>query len=235
MNPLIKIFDNLIQNGFEAFGRYYSSYRGFVVDNNDTEGYGRLKLLVPQIYGNQVMDYWAWPKNNYSGKNYGMQCIPNKQDMVFVEFEMGDPRKPIWTYGHFGKNEKPSNLRDIKNFWFKTPEGNLVEFDDTKKQIRITDCNSNTLIFTNQSLELNGNSQSGVLGEKNEIVLNDIRDILNGILTSLGTMDTTLVTICSSLGIPYISQSPNISLMNNQTSALTSKITQTKSTKVKLS
>ena len=57
MNPLIKIFDNLIQNGFEAFGRYYSSYRGFVVDNNDTEGNGRLKLLVPQIYGNQVMDY----------------------------------------------------------------------------------------------------------------------------------------------------------------------------------
>ena len=134
----------LFREGFEKFGRYYSKYRGFVADNEDPDGFGRLKLVIPQITGKQALQYWAWPANNFAGDGYGMQIIPKKGDMVWVEFEMGNTRNPIWNFGHFsflpdGKTpEKPAELKDINNFWFMTPEGQRVELDDTNKQIIVT-------------------------------------------------------------------------------------------------
>ena len=72
---VVEILKNIIYRGLESLGRYYSSYGGFVVDNNDPDYCGRLKLKVPEIYGDDIMDYWAWPKGFYSGKGYGMQII----------------------------------------------------------------------------------------------------------------------------------------------------------------
>lgn len=144
IKPVMDILNSLFREGFEKFGRYYSSYRGYVVDNNDPDKLSRLKLVIPQITGKESMEYWVWPKNHFSGKDYGSQVIPQKGDMVWVEFEMGNPRAPIWQHGHFGfssdgkTNEKPANLQDVKNFWFKTPGGHTIELDDTKKKITIT-------------------------------------------------------------------------------------------------
>ena len=142
--PILDFLNSLIREGFEKFGRYYSSYRGFVADVDDPDSLSRVKLVIPQITGKQVMDYWAWPKHAFSGNGYGSQILPKKGDMVWVEFEMGNPRKPVWLHGHHslstdGKNnEKPDNLRDPKNYWFKTPSGNLIQMDDTNKWIMVS-------------------------------------------------------------------------------------------------
>jgi hypothetical protein len=132
MNPILKILSTVVFSGIEvAFKRYYSMYRGFVVDNQDPEGYGRIKLKVPQVYGDDIYDYWAWPRNVFSGPNYGLQLIPPIKSMVWVEFEMGDPRKPVWSHGHFGKGEKPPSLKDFKVIWFKSPiKGHLLRIDE---------------------------------------------------------------------------------------------------------
>lgn len=246
MNPLAKIFNNLITRGFEFYGRYYSSYRGFVIDNNDPDNYGRLKLKVPQIYGSQLMDYWAWPKGVFSGKGYGLQCTPQKGDMVFVEFEMGDPKKPIWTFGHFGRTtdslkEKPPELSDIGNFWFKTPKGNLVEFDDTHESIRITDCNGTTLIFKDKVLQLNGDDEPAVLGDKNEDVfkaIEDSLDVIKSYFQNVVSGDTAgVATLGSTYGVAltYVSQASAALIQLNQNIAdIKTKVPKTKSTKVKL-
>lgn len=39
---------------------YCGIYRGIVVDNKDPKNLGRVKLMVPQVLGEQVTD-WAWP------------------------------------------------------------------------------------------------------------------------------------------------------------------------------
>lgn len=142
-DSVMGIFNSLIREGFEKFGRYYSKYRGFVSDNADPDGFSRLKLVIPEITGKFPLEYWAWPGNNYSGDGYGMQIIPQKGDMVWVEFEKGNPRAPIWNFGHFGEKpdgamEKPEELKDVKNYWFMTPEGQRIELDDTNKQIVLT-------------------------------------------------------------------------------------------------
>lgn len=40
--------------------KYYGFYRGVVVDNNDPKNLGRIKMIVPQVSGENVTD-WAWP------------------------------------------------------------------------------------------------------------------------------------------------------------------------------
>lgn len=70
--------------GLEAQGLYYGIYGGFVSDNEDPEFLGRLKVKVPQIYGEEVPDYWAWPKGIYAGNQVGFFAIPNIDDGVEV-------------------------------------------------------------------------------------------------------------------------------------------------------
>jgi hypothetical protein len=50
--------------------KYFGFYRGIVVDNNDPKGFGRIKMIVPQVMGEQVTD-WAWPVGGAIGQiNY---------------------------------------------------------------------------------------------------------------------------------------------------------------------
>lgn len=120
----------LIFHGLEAIGKYYSSYRGYVADNNDPDNFGRIKVIVPGITNDKVHTKWVWPKNQFSGKGYGMQVLPVKGDIVWVEFENGNVRFPLWSHGHFAKNEKPEEFASPQVYGFKTPKGQIIIIDD---------------------------------------------------------------------------------------------------------
>lgn len=82
MSWMMEFKNMLSQFGLEAFNKYYGCYRGFIADNVDPQSLGRLKLKVPQVYGEEVMDYWAFSKGMPVGKQIGMYAIPNIGDMV---------------------------------------------------------------------------------------------------------------------------------------------------------
>lgn len=63
-------------------------YRGLVMDIADPESRGRIKVQIPQIFGDLVLPYWAWPVNPGLVPTLGMGA--------FVMFEAGDPDKPVW-------------------------------------------------------------------------------------------------------------------------------------------
>lgn len=183
MNPLAKAFNNLITRGFEFFGRYYSSYRGWVVDNVDPEGYGRVKVKVPQVYGTQTMNYWAWPKGVFSGPDYGVQCTPPKGSMVYVEFEMGDAKKPIWSHGHFAKSagvkEKPEDLSDIQKYWFKTPGGLLVLLDDASMSISLKSAGGNEVEMNDNAKYIRVKTNKGFYIEINDTGISAVADTVS--------------------------------------------------------
>ena len=66
----------LIIYGMEYFSRYYSNYRGFVVDNVDPKGLNRIKVIVPKLDRDNEDGLWAYPKGNWGGKNYGVNILP---------------------------------------------------------------------------------------------------------------------------------------------------------------
>lgn len=124
------IWYRLIFLGLEFFGRYYSSYRGFVVDNDDPKKLGRVKIIMPSIYPNDQEGRWAYPKNNWGGKDYGMNLLPQKGDMVWLEFEMGDLEYPLWSHHSWGEDERPDEFTSPNVYGIKTPKGNKAIIDD---------------------------------------------------------------------------------------------------------
>lgn len=145
MNEVLAYFNSMIFEGMESMGRYYSSYRAIVYSVDDPKNISRLQLIIPEITSTGVYSYWAFPKGVFGGitsdgVKYGMQVLPQPGDMVWVEFERGEPERPIWQHGHYAENEKPDDgdFKDARSYFFKTPGGNSVLINDTKNHVTVT-------------------------------------------------------------------------------------------------
>lgn len=91
--------------------RFYGKYRGFVVDNEDPESLGRLRLTVPSVLGDEVVTGWAAPCVPYGGAaDLGLLFVPEKDAGVWVEFEEGDLEFPIWVGTFWSKPGGESEL-----------------------------------------------------------------------------------------------------------------------------
>jgi hypothetical protein len=81
-------------------------FRGTVVDNHDPLRLGRLRALVPGALGNTPSG-WALPSAPYAGSSVGLFTVPPQGANVWVEFEEGDPDRPVWVGGFWGEGEPP--------------------------------------------------------------------------------------------------------------------------------
>jgi hypothetical protein len=98
--------------------KLHGFYRSKVIDNKDTEFFGRVKVWIPDIMPkvNDTKGLWALPANNFiSGLNsdgdeqhqYAGSClVPPKGSWVWVFFENENPNKPYYFSGINLKNTK---------------------------------------------------------------------------------------------------------------------------------
>ena len=92
---------------------YWGLYRAIVADNDDPRQLGRLRLRVPQVSGNDIVTDWAFPRTGLWGNaNQGAFAVPNVGDVVWCEFESGDPCLPIWSGSWWGY---PGGVSDVPN------------------------------------------------------------------------------------------------------------------------
>lgn len=101
----------MVELDFERFAeemgkRCYGKFPGRVVDNNDPEKRGSVKVEVASVlHGAQL---WALPCVPYAGKNVGFFALPPIGASVWVEFQLGDTNHPIWTGCFWEKDELPA-------------------------------------------------------------------------------------------------------------------------------
>ena len=81
--------------------RYYGKYRGTVMNNVDPMQEGRIQVVVPDVSG-LAPSSWAMPCVPMAGLQTGIFAVPPIGAGVWVEFEQGDPDRPIWVGGFFG-------------------------------------------------------------------------------------------------------------------------------------
>lgn len=81
--------------------RYYGKYRGTVFQNVDPMFRGRIMVNVPDVLG-ATPSGWAEPCFPFTGPQMGFVAVPMIGAAVWVEFEAGDPEKPIWSGGFYG-------------------------------------------------------------------------------------------------------------------------------------
>ncbi len=80
--------------------KYYGKYRGTVINNLDPELLGRIMAIVPAVTA--VPTSWAMPCVPIAGKQEGIFVVPQIGSAVWIEFEEGDPDKPVWVGGFWG-------------------------------------------------------------------------------------------------------------------------------------
>jgi hypothetical protein len=83
---------------------FYGKYRGTVIDNVDPLLKGRLLVEVPDVVG-PAPSSWAEPCVPLAGPTglpMGVYMVPPIGAGVWVEFERGDPSKPIWVGCRWG-------------------------------------------------------------------------------------------------------------------------------------
>jgi len=81
--------------------RYYGKFRGTVVNNVDPMQIGRIQAIVPDV-SNVIPTSWAMPCLPSAGINTGVFTVPQIGAGVWMEFEHGDPDRPVWVGGYWG-------------------------------------------------------------------------------------------------------------------------------------
>jgi hypothetical protein len=131
------ILANIRKFGLEFVGLYYGSYPAYVINNEDPRGMNMIQVSLPTLLNPTSELPWALPKGVFSGDNYGAQCLPVVGDMVWVEFQMGRLKNPIWSHYFPSKGSKPEEFKSTKVYGFKTPKGHIITLDDDLDTITV--------------------------------------------------------------------------------------------------
>lgn len=130
---------------------YYGKYRAIVVDVDDPEKRGRIKVTCPKVFG-EGKSPWCQPCVPYAYDNGGDFVLPKLNDFVWVEFEDGDVRYPIYTGGLWAKEKSP--VTDYK----KAKDTRQIEFAGGKivmtKDNIVVSLGSSKITMTSSSISL---------------------------------------------------------------------------------
>ena len=122
--------------------RFYGKYRGIVLNNQDPLQIGRLQAIVPEVLG-EVPSGWALPCAPYAGTGSGFYAIPMIGAGVWIEFEAGDPSRPIWTGAWWATGEVPMDEQTTPSQptrkILRTDFGLIVSLDDLQQTITLSD------------------------------------------------------------------------------------------------
>lgn len=157
--------------------RAYGKFRGTVTDVEDPEQRGRLKATVPEVL-HDVPTGWAEPCAPYGGDGEGLWAIPPVGAGVWMEFEAGDPSRPVWTGCWWPSGQVPDDAAGSpatpKVKVLRTTEGLHAALDDEGKTITVSDDGgSNLLEIKSQDGQVTIKAGTKVLVAASQIELTD--------------------------------------------------------------
>lgn len=91
---------------------FYGKYRAKVVDVQDPQERGRIRVLCPKVLGD-AKSSWCEPCIPVAYDDGGDFAIPKMGEFVWVEFEEGNPNKPIYTGGLWCTKKSPDPKYDV--------------------------------------------------------------------------------------------------------------------------
>lgn len=152
--------------------RYYGKFRGVVTDNNDPDKQGRIRAKVPELFGNEQSG-WAMPCVPYAPSGHGMLLLPEKDTNVWIEFEAGDPSRPIWA-GCWWPSDKAASIASPSVKIFETAAGNRFVLDDTSgsETVSLEDKNGATVTLAQEGITLKKGGMKIQVSEQ-QVAIND--------------------------------------------------------------
>jgi phage baseplate assembly protein gpV len=94
--------------------KYFGKYRAKVEKIDDPEKRGRIRVICPKVLGTAVSN-WCEPCSPFAYDLGGDMSLPKIGEFVWIEFEEGEPNKPIYVGGLWSKEKTPFiNYEDAK-------------------------------------------------------------------------------------------------------------------------
>lgn len=139
----------VVELAAQARSRFFGKYRGIVQDVDDPEGLGRVRAQVPEVLDTELSP-WALPCTPYAGPDQGWHAVPPVGAGVWIEFEAGDPARPIWVGGWWGRGDPPANEQGSApkpvHKTFKSGSGLMLVLDDQAHTATLSDASGNNLV-----------------------------------------------------------------------------------------
>jgi uncharacterized protein involved in type VI secretion and phage assembly len=165
-------------------GYFYGVYPALVVDNQDPDNQGRVRIRLPWSPDTAEAAYEAWARlaTLMGGHNRGSWFIPDIDDEVLVAFEGGDTRRPyvvgmLWNGADAPPERMDSNnsLKTILSragiritmddsdggvkLTLSTPGGHTLAFDDGDSSITATDSSGNVIKMNSSGISITAASK----------------------------------------------------------------------------
>lgn len=128
-----------------ASPKYYGKYRAQVVDVSDPEMRGRIRVMCPKVLG-EAKSSWCETCVQVAGDNEGDFSLPAVGESVWIEFEEGNPNRPILTGG-----------------WYSTSKSPLGSNYGDPSSVRIISFKGSTIFMTASSVAIKNNDSSVIL------------------------------------------------------------------------
>lgn len=151
-------------------GLFYGVYPALVVDVQDPDSQGRVRIRLPWSPDPQESAYEVWARlaTTMAGNNRGTWFIPDVDDEVLVVFEAGNPRRPYVIGALWNGSDAPPETMDSNNnlktilsragiritmddsdgavkLTLATPGNNRVVLDDGQMTITVSDSAGNSI------------------------------------------------------------------------------------------
>ena len=180
---LQKMFDSRVPTGFG--GCFYGVHVAQVIDINDPDGQGRVKVKLPWSPDGNDGEYQAWARlaTMMAGSDRGTWFIPHVDDEVLVAFNAGDARHPyvigsLWN----GQDQPPETMDSAGNNYAKTiqskngvrvslndkdgqesltletPGGQKFELKDGPGSVKVNDSNGNSIDLGPSGITVNASA-----------------------------------------------------------------------------
>ncbi|WP_205833095.1 phage baseplate assembly protein V [Azohydromonas caseinilytica] len=139
----------VVELAAQARSRFWGKYRGIVQDVDDPEGLARLRAYVPEVLDTEVSP-WALPCVPYAGPDQGLHAVPPVGAGVWIEFEAGDPARPVWVGAWWSRDEPPANEQGSAprppHKTLKSASGLMLALDDDAHTATLSDARGNNLV-----------------------------------------------------------------------------------------
>ncbi|WP_282165231.1 type VI secretion system Vgr family protein [Cellulophaga baltica] len=180
--------------------------RGVVLDNNDPDGLGRIKVQFGWQRRMGTSTPWIKMNTPYGGNGKGFYFIPELDEEVLVGFENNNPEKPYVLSAGYNSSAK-SGVADADNNLktIRTRSGHTIELNDTdgEEKINIYDHEGSIITFDTQAkslyitatenIEFQAKNIKMIAEENIEIqAQGDIATVAEGDITSQSQGSTTM-------------------------------------------
>jgi uncharacterized protein involved in type VI secretion and phage assembly len=151
-------------------GLFYGVYPALVIDLDDPNDQGRVRIRLPWSPDPESNHYEVWARvaTMMAGNNRGTWFIPDVNDEVLVAFEGGNPRRPYVVGALWNGQDAPPESMDADNnlktilsregvritlddtvgsvkLRLETPGGHEIVLDDGQRSITIQDSSGNSV------------------------------------------------------------------------------------------